>query len=520
MNMEASTERLGTQLDFPKNYWAMKGGRIPSEEELFCYVGGLRESIKMWHPWKLDKLMSWLHKHGEEKMDAMREKLSPFLKESHAPDIHKQKTWFETYQRVLRGFCYEEYERELIACTGVFKRYPGEERLWKHHDLQPEGYKNPTRPNEKSVEKMWDYFPGETDDEDYVSDDEEEDEASPARKLLWLKKTQTLISVQRAFCGFEDCWCATEDPGNRYDHGVAVEYWFHRKPKERLELMREKFKLSEVKQILTDAGYHIVMEACRFNHLAEVPKEFLRAKLDITQITAIRMASEEIYEGKADNKTFPICKEWLEKAQDKNDVPLARAFVEDLKKNMREDEDEFVDIPGGTKGGQNNCDCVRYAYAKPHRLIKYQQVPMSYTCMVDAVASAVHELSKNVKCKKLAIAAKQMSARGRQLRPNGKMPGKVYKIVEQELKACGYEVRSLKKTVCPWRIKGEFPVWVQTKSKKKRNPHCIAIYRNMIFDPSEERAMKMTRNNVDMICGGRGKYLGVKWIKGIRPVKL
>ena len=71
-----------------------------------------------------------------------------------------------------------------------------------------------------------------------------------------------------------------------------------------------------------------------------------------------------------------------------------------------------------------------------------------------------------------------------------------------------------------------YPVVVRLKSKREY-PHCVAFYRNMILDPTEPRALLLTRKNLDGICGGQGQYLGIDWARKlqhkrqkVRPVAL
>ena len=153
-------------------------------------------------------------------------------------------------------------------------------------------------------------------------------------------------------------------------------------------------------------------------------------------------------------------------------------------------------------------------FSNPKCRVVYRQFEGERNCYLTSFTSALHAFGMKQESRIIHSLGRSMPVMGQ---PNDF----IHRIVEKhfhgsfQFKRC----RNKKKRFDPLRSRCNYPTVVLLKRKGKASyPHCVAFYKNMIFDSSFSHVLKKNRKNLDYICGGEGQYLGVWWSKQLQPV--
>jgi len=153
-------------------------------------------------------------------------------------------------------------------------------------------------------------------------------------------------------------------------------------------------------------------------------------------------------------------------------------------------------------------------FCNPKYRIVYRQFEGERNCFLTSFTSALHAFGMKTESRILHSLGRSM--------PVTEHPNDfIHRIVEKHFRGTFQfrRCRNKKRRFDPLRSRCTYPSVVLLKRKGKASyPHCVAFYKNMIFDSSFSHALKKNRKNLDYICGGEGHYLGVWWSKQLQPV--
>jgi hypothetical protein len=153
-------------------------------------------------------------------------------------------------------------------------------------------------------------------------------------------------------------------------------------------------------------------------------------------------------------------------------------------------------------------------FSNPKCRVVYRQFEGERNCYLTAFTSALHACGMKSESRIIHSLGRSM--------PVTEHPNDfIHRIVEKHFRGTFQfrRCRNKKKRFDPLRSRCNYPTVALLKRKGKDSfPHCVAFYRNMIFESSLPFALRRTRNNLDYICGGRGRYIGLWWSKQLKPV--
>ena len=148
--------------------------------------------------------------------------------------------------------------------------------------------------------------------------------------------------------------------------------------------------------------------------------------------------------------------------------------------------------------------------------IVYQQPQGSHTCMVCAMASAMHQMG-------LHREAEWIHTLGTQLAIDISLKSRLHNLINSVLNG-KYQLQ--KDTFhtgyfdpLTERAQYPLPVWAALKPPPGNSwVHCVVFYDGLVFDPAETHALPITKDSLDYVCGGPGNYQGLYWTKRLIAV--
>ena len=275
----------------------------------------------------------------------------------------------------------------------------------------------------------------------------------------------------------------------------------------------------------------------------EIPSTFHRTSRRKFAIQRIRIASghpDMLVGVDSRGVIHPLDVSWLDTAvYGVGEIPLENWVKEKIKAGLESGaHHEWVPIPTGSRkrrkgpeGGQEKQHkrghhgpargdaAVALVLAKPKRRLTVLQREGTNCCYPAAAAVGIGMFAEDRRNEGLSISAKYIMSEGAKVEEGAgdKKNRAVTRLLLRTLQVWGYCVRNMTaeqveaaagSTMCE-------PIIVRLRSRGEY-PHCVAFYKDMILDPTEPCALSRTRENLDMICGGKGCYLGIGWAKKLQ----
>ena len=289
-----------------------------------------------------------------------------------------------------------------------------------------------------------------------------------------------------------------------------------------MEVSKERMSIDGLRRILTKAAFAIVIEALGQDALrtAVIPFHWHVTYLKKHFVLRMRAAAgtKTMLEGRDGlGRTHPIALDWIATAHlGTAQVPLPEEWVKDMMERVEKGDPRWKEITEGAKKRRRKGDDLVLRWSRPGVSLKLGQAAGEHSCYSDSAATALELWGRKHGRKELVACAHKIHAEGKEIasRAATHQTAQITELVSGVVGDWGYRFEILDK-YDPLVDQVGTPVVVRLISSGAY-PHCVAIFGRHILDPTEPKAILLSRENLDCICGGRGKYLGVAWARGFR----
>ena len=275
-----------------------------------------------------------------------------------------------------------------------------------------------------------------------------------------------------------------------------------------------------LKWLLTRRSYTMIVKAAK-DRWKRVKPEFYQSYVDSLCFYKVRprgLFSIEMLSTKNLVVVFDECDNFLETAKPVNPGQrFPKNLLQTIERQREARNPNWIDIHAGaackrnaeavkdTKTGTTTNKEEGYMYAHPEIDILFTQDssdPEDYFCMMKALCSAVArvpELSEMAPALQEALGNIDCDV-GSYLHNFNQTVETV--LQHQPVKYTSSEAFDL------LNCRHELPVWAILDCDQ--HIHCVAVYGGKLYDPAEKSVLELSRHNLDLICGGVGKWKGVR----------
>ena len=158
-------------------------------------------------------------------------------------------------------------------------------------------------------------------------------------------------------------------------------------------------------------------------------------------------------------------------------------------KNISNKKAAFVSIPPGADR-THDAETSKVQAVGPN--VKYQQKVGERTCMVNALASAIHHANKKQSASEINQMAKQFEHKVEAV-------SEFIKVLRNKYKALNGKKEDIK-TYDLLKIEPSELVMACLRGADGMEDHCIAVYDRWIFDSNFSKALTLTKKSLDLCC--------------------
>lgn len=275
---------------------------------------------------------------------------------------------------------------------------------------------------------------------------------------------------------------------------------------------------------LTSIGRRLVRTAISKypGRLMRVPPTYFSSFLERNTIANLRFSGiAGYYEGQLksnESVVIPLGVAEIDALRCPGDKKLPNSVRENLRTNTEGGNSDWVKIPSGSKRKR---DGGAYMFFNPIELVPYTQPEGSMTCVAHSAASlmAVLATSDTDRWKALEYGARFMILQATDHEGDYPEDRHWRILIQQVLKDYGGQVVTVTGSFdCTLELALKNPSAANLVLLKSRNayPHVVGIIGQKLYDPSEHVVLEHNRHNLDLICGGKGQYLGIVWADQFR----
>ena len=344
---------------------------------------------------------------------------------------------------------------------------------------------------------------------------------------MWLMVPGCVTEVRRVS---GECRCLSD--GSFGDEGCKcrLQVWRVKIVKDHKGLLeanlsKEELTIDGLRRILTKAAFEIVAAALDGEgedalRTAVIPFHWHAGHLKRSVLVKVRATAgtRTVLEGMdRHGRSHPITLDWIATAHlGTTKVALPEEWVKDMRERVAKGNTTWKGIKEGAKKRRREGSDLVLKWSRPELPLKLRQDPGEHSCYSDTAATALeiwgrlHERPELVACaNKIHRDGKEIASRG-----SNHQTALTTDLISGIVGDWGYRF-SLVDTYDPLSNLIGLPVVLRLKSSGAY-PHCVAIFGNYILDPTEPRAIRLSKDNLDAICGGEGAYVGVAWAREFR----
>ena len=289
--------------------------------------------------------------------------------------------------------------------------------------------------------------------------------------------------------------------------------------------VEEKFTLSDVKKIFSAAGFDLIKRAIPmddFTIKVYPPVEYYQYFVDSKSVKQIAAtSSDEHYVLNTGDTVFPVLRKCLDGIMVGNGISLPPELIEDYERHHRKGDYNFRGLPCGAKAFDKimHDDHTElptvvpvYEYSEPATAIRFYMPPGSQFCVAATAAEVLHTIGyRNEAAAFFEVA--------RKVKIDSQLYSGVNRAIQsvmKEQRGGDYMFHKMEGVVNPLALgfRPSEPIVAllvpdETKEGEKIPHHMVGFYEDRLYDTGLDKVLKVTRDNLDRICGGPGRFLKI-----------
>ena len=427
------------------------------------------------------------------------------------------------------GFFGRLIQELWVEPKGLRQKVPNmkQKKMWMDYVAEKE---------RRKVEERFTSFVATPADED--SSTESHDSETTSKSFVAYQDTWNMVpgSVAEVSRVHSKCQCSLE--GSFGDEGCSCELsaWCIRivpdhkgaikEGMRSVEVTKETMPIPRLRRMLTTGGYEVVIAALNCKSRAEmrtavIPFHWHTAYLKKHSLMKVRAATGEktMLEGvDRAGRIHPITQDWIGTAElGISKVRLPEEWVKDMMDRVEKGITAWKAITEGAKKRRRKGSDMELSWGRPAMRLKLRQNTGEHSCYSDAAATALEIWGRMDGRPEIVACGHKIHKEGKLMAAEAadSQTGRTTALISSIVGDWGYRF-DLLQDYDPLLDHMNYPVVVRLISSSAY-PHCVAIFGNYILDPTEPRAIKLGEDNLNTICGGEGKYLGIAWARGFRP---